>query len=100
MGLTAHRERPGDRGGHQTVIRERAQVGQVTAERIDEADLASAAVDIRFAFGTRTRPIFREVTLHLAAVRDTTPHIVRQVGHVILYQPDAAAAYIRGHGGA
>ncbi|MGI8929218.1 MAG: alpha/beta hydrolase [Candidatus Limnocylindrales bacterium] len=72
----------------------------LTGELIDEADLASAAVDIRFAFGTRTAPIFREVTLHLAAVRDTTPDIVRKAGHVILYQPDAAAAYIRGQSGA
>ena len=30
-GLLTHRGRPSNRGGHQTVIRERAQVGQVHA---------------------------------------------------------------------
>jgi pimeloyl-ACP methyl ester carboxylesterase len=67
----------------------------LTAEIIDEAALASAPGDIRFGMGTQARPIFREVTLHLAAIRRTQPDIVPGLGHGILYHPDAAAAYLR-----
>lgn len=70
----------------------------LTRELVDEGDLASATVDIRFAFGTMTRPIFRDVTVHLARVRDRQPDVVEGVGHVILYQPETAAAYIRARG--
>jgi pimeloyl-ACP methyl ester carboxylesterase len=67
----------------------------LTGEIIDEAALASAAGDVRFGMGAQARPIFREVTLHLAAVCGTQPDIVPGLGHGILYRPDAAAAYLR-----
>lgn len=70
----------------------------LTRELVDEGELASATVDIRFALGTMTRPIFRDVTVHLARVRGRQPDGVDGVGHVVLYQPDTAAAYIRARG--
>lgn len=70
----------------------------LTRELFDEGELASATVDIRFAFGTMTRPIFRNVTGHLARVLGRQPDVVDGVGHVILYQPETAAAYIRARG--
>ena len=66
---------------------------------IDEHELASAAVDIRFSFGTRSLPIFQEISTHLAAVRNEAPDAIDGVGHLIHYDADAAAAYIRSRSG-
>ncbi len=72
----------------------------LTAELIDRAELASASSDLRFSFGTETRPIFRDIAAHLAAVRETTPDVLSGVGHFLYYYPDVAAAYIRTQSGA
>jgi len=71
----------------------------LTQERVDEAELASAGVDIRFSFGTESMPVFRVIAAHLAAVRSTRPIAVEGVGHVIYYDPDAAAAHLRTQAG-
>lgn len=71
----------------------------LTRERVDEAELASADVDIRFSFGTESMPVFRVIAAHLAAVRSTRPIAVEGVGHVIYYDPDAAAAHLRAQAG-
>jgi pimeloyl-ACP methyl ester carboxylesterase len=67
----------------------------LTRERVDEIELASADVDIRFSFGTESMPVFRVIATQLAAVRNGRPVAVEGVGHVIYYAPDAAAAYLR-----
>jgi pimeloyl-ACP methyl ester carboxylesterase len=67
----------------------------LTRERVDEARLASADVDIRFSFGTESMPVLGAITTHLAAVRNSRPIAVEGVGHVIYYEPDAAAAHLR-----
>ena len=72
----------------------------MSRELVNEAQLASAAGDIRFAYGTRTRPIFRDVAIRLAGIRGMVPHTVDGVGHVLLYQPDVEAAFIRGQAAA
>ncbi len=72
----------------------------LTREVVDESELASSAVDIRFSFGTASQPIFREISTHLAAVRTEAPDAIDGVGHLIHYHPDAAAAYIRSRSGA
>ncbi len=64
----------------------------LTQERVDEAELASTDVDIRFSFGTESMPVLRAIATHLATVRGTRPIAVEGVGHVIYYDPDAAAA--------
>jgi hypothetical protein len=72
----------------------RDDVPILTYEVVDEAQLAASAVDIRFACGSRTTPIFREIATHLAAARGDVPDVVQGVSHSIHYQPDVAAAYI------
>lgn len=67
----------------------------LTRELVDEAELASAAVDIRFSFGANSLSIFRDITAHLAAIRGATPDAIQGVGHSIYYHPDATATYIR-----
>ena len=71
----------------------------LSQELVDEAQLATAAVDIRFSFGAASLPIFREIATHLASVRDDVPDAIEGAGHLMKYLPDAAAAYIRTHGG-
>ena len=71
----------------------------LAAEFIDQAELASAPAEIRFSFGTETRPIFREIAAHLAAVRNTAPDVLEGVGHSLYRYPDSAAAYVRAQSG-
>jgi pimeloyl-ACP methyl ester carboxylesterase len=71
----------------------------LTAEQVDEAELASSSAEIRFSFGTETRPIFREIGLHLASVRSTTPDVLEGVGHFLYYHPDVVASYVRARSG-
>ena len=71
----------------------------LTRERVDEAELASANVDMRFSFGTESMAVFRAIAAHLAAVRGTRPIAVEGAGHLIYYDPDAAAALLRAHAG-
>jgi pimeloyl-ACP methyl ester carboxylesterase len=86
-----------EKGNAETLFRD--DISILTAELVDRAELASAPADIRFSFGTETRPIFREVAAHLAAVRDTTPDVLNGVGHFLYYHPDVAAAYVRAQSG-
>jgi len=67
----------------------------LTEERVDEAELAAASVDVRFSFGTESLPVLHAIATHLATVRSTRLIAVEGVGHVIYYHPDAAAAYLR-----
>jgi hypothetical protein len=80
-------------GNAEALIRDDIPI--LTRELVDEAELASATVDIRFSFGSDSLSIFSDITAHLAAVRGTTPDAIEGVGHSIHYQPDMAAAYIR-----
>ena len=71
----------------------------MTAELVDEAELASTAADIRFSFGTETRPIFRDIVVHLAAVRNAAPDVLEGVAHFLYYHPDVVASYVRAQSG-
>jgi hypothetical protein len=44
-------------------------------------------------------PVFRAIATELAAVRNARPIAVEGVGHVIYYDPDAAAAHLRAQAG-
>ena len=70
----------------------------VTRELVDEEQLASATVDIRFSYGANTLPVFREISAFLAGLRGATPDAIEGVGHSIYYHPEAAARYIRSQG--
>jgi hypothetical protein len=72
----------------------RDDVPILSAETIDEAPVAATATQLRFAFGTETAPIFREIATRLAQTRGDIPDVIDGVGHSIHYQPDVAAAYI------
>jgi pimeloyl-ACP methyl ester carboxylesterase len=67
----------------------------LTEEVVDERALASASADILFSFGTGSLPAFRRIATHLAAVRGSGAVAVDGVGHLVYFQPDAAAAHIR-----
>ena len=71
----------------------------LTRELVDEEELATAPVDIRFSFGTASLPIFRQIATHLASVRNASPDAIEGAGHLMVYLPDAAAAYIRTQSG-
>lgn len=77
----------------------RDDLAVLVRERVDEAGLASADVDIRFSFGTESMPIFRAITTRLAAARHARPIAVESAGHLIHYDPDLAAAHLRAHAG-
>jgi pimeloyl-ACP methyl ester carboxylesterase len=72
----------------------------LSRELVDEEELRTAPVEIRFSFGTASLPIFREIATHLAAVRNAAPDAIDGAGHLMVYLPDAAAAYIRTQSGA
>ena len=72
----------------------RDDVPILSYELADEARLVACPVDIRFAVGSETAPILREVTARLAALRGTSPEVVEGVGHAIHLEPDVAARYI------
>ena len=67
----------------------------LTGESVDVIAAAKSSVDIRFAYGTASLPIFREITERLAAARAETPDALEGMGHSPFYNPDAAAFYIR-----
>lgn len=71
----------------------------LTRERVDEAALAGADVDIRLSFGTTSMPVMQAIATHLAAVRGARPIPVEGVGHLIYYDPDVAAAHLREQAG-
>jgi len=73
----------------------RDDIPLLTAEAVDAAALASTPVDVRFAYGSETSPVFREIAVRLAAVRGVLPHVIPGVGHAIYLHADAAAAYLR-----
>jgi pimeloyl-ACP methyl ester carboxylesterase len=71
----------------------------LTAELVDETELASTVADIRFSFGTKTRPIFRDIAVHLAAVRNAAPDVLEGVGHFLYNHPGVVASYVRAQAG-
>lgn len=85
-------------GNAETLLRDDIPI--LTAELVEQAELASAQADIRFSFGTETRPIFRDIAARLAAARNTIPDVLNGVGHFLYYYPDVAAEYVRAQSGA
>lgn len=68
----------------------------ITAETPDAAALAALPTDLRFAHGTDSPAIFREIVVRLAAMRGTIPDVLKGMGHMLYFHPDEAAAYIHG----
>lgn len=82
-------------GNAEALVRDDVPI--LTREEVDEAQLAAAPVEVRFSFGTRSQPIFRAVATRLAEIRGHEPDVVEGARHLVLYEPDVAAAYIQGH---
>jgi pimeloyl-ACP methyl ester carboxylesterase len=70
---------------------------ELTREPVDEGELASSPVDIRFSYGSASLPIFRRISTHLAEVCGSTPNRLDGVGHLAFYHADVMASYILGH---
>lgn len=66
----------------------------LTAERFDPMEVAECPIDLRFAHGTASLPIFAEIARNLASMRGEEPDILEGVGHSLFYHPDRAAQYI------
>jgi pimeloyl-ACP methyl ester carboxylesterase len=67
----------------------------LTAEPVDEASLASTPADVRFAYGSETSAVFRDIAVRLAALRGGNADVIPGVGHAIYLHADAAAAHLR-----
>jgi pimeloyl-ACP methyl ester carboxylesterase len=77
----------------EALVRDDAPI--LTRELVNEDALAAAPVDVRFSYGTLSPAIFRDIVIHLAAVRGGMPDVLDGAGHLIHYFPDAGADYIR-----
>ena len=66
-----------------------------TRERFDVREIASAPVELRFAYGTGSLPIFRSIAETLAAARHAVADRIEGGTHGIYLQPDLAADTIR-----
>ncbi|MEX1249119.1 MAG: alpha/beta hydrolase, partial [Acidimicrobiia bacterium] len=64
-------------------------------ERFDPEAIANSPVNLRFAYGTASLPVFEEIASQLAAIRGEKADAVHGMGHLAFYQPEAVAAYIR-----
>lgn len=67
----------------------------LTRERFDPDAMAHSPVNLRFAYGTASLPVFKEIASQLGAARRGEPDAIHGMGHLAFYQPDSVAAYIR-----
>jgi pimeloyl-ACP methyl ester carboxylesterase len=67
----------------------------ITREVLDERRLAPTSADIRFSYGAESVPLFRNISVHLSAVKGTVADRIEGVGHAIYFHPASAAAYIQ-----
>jgi pimeloyl-ACP methyl ester carboxylesterase len=72
----------------------RDDVPLLTTEDVDETALANCTVAMRFSYGSRSGPLFRDIAAHLASVRGDTPDVIDGAGHALYLAPALAAAYI------
>ncbi len=66
----------------------------LTAERFDLDAIANCPVRMRFAYGTGSLPVFRDIASRLANARGENADVLEGVGHSAFYHPDSTAAYI------
>jgi len=82
-----------EEGNAEAIVRDDIPI--LTDELVDEASLAATSVDVRFSYGGDSGAIFRDIAVHLAAVRGDIPDVIDGVGHALYFHPDPAAAYLR-----
>lgn len=66
----------------------------LTREEFDPDAIADCPVNLRFAYGTASLPIFKEIASQLAATRGEEPDAIHDLGHLAFYEPNSVAAYI------
>jgi hypothetical protein len=73
-----------------------------TNETVPPEVLAASTADIRFAAGTESPPVFREIAAELTRIRrrpgsddPRQPDSVPGAGHVVCFTPEPVADYIR-----
>ncbi len=72
----------------------------LTADSVGPDALRASAADIRFAYGTASHPVFREIAEELTGIRNAAGNglraeAVQGAGHVAYYMPEVIADYIR-----
>jgi pimeloyl-ACP methyl ester carboxylesterase len=75
----------------------RDDVPLLSTADVDEAAVASTPADIRFAYGSRSGPLFRDIATGLASIRGEHPEVIDGAGHALYLTPELAAAYIHEH---
>jgi pimeloyl-ACP methyl ester carboxylesterase len=71
----------------------------MTGESLNEAEFRRSNVDFRFAHGTESRPMFRQIATRLAALRGDPVDPLNDVGHLSYTDPTVVSAYILTHSG-
>lgn len=71
----------------------------MTGESLNEAGFRAGKVDFRFAYGTESRPLFRQIVTRLAALRGDPVDALQNVGHLAYADPTVVSAYILTHSG-
>lgn len=71
----------------------------MTGESLDKGELGASKIEFRFAFGTESRPLFRQIATRLAAVRGAPLDALKGVGHLPYIHPKTVSAYVLAHTG-
>jgi pimeloyl-ACP methyl ester carboxylesterase len=66
----------------------------LTGERFDLKAIANCPVRVRFAYGTASLPVFRDIASRLATARGEKADVLEGMGHSAFYDPDSTAAYV------
>lgn len=69
---------------------------RLTGESYDLEAVANCPTRLRFAYGTASLPVFKDIAIRLADTRGQEADPLEGVGHGIPYHPDEAADYVRG----
>jgi pimeloyl-ACP methyl ester carboxylesterase len=67
----------------------------LTRETFDLAAVGDCPINLRFAYGTASLPVFLGIATRLAACRGASPDALEGLGHSVFYHPDPTAEYIR-----
>jgi pimeloyl-ACP methyl ester carboxylesterase len=73
----------------------RDDIPVLTGEVVEAPSLASTPAKVRFAYGSETSAVFRDIARRLAALRGGDAEVIPGVGHAVYLHADAAAAYLR-----
>ena len=67
----------------------------LTQRAVDLEAVARCPTNVRFAYGTASLPVFREIATRLAACRHEVPDALHGLGHSVYHHPDTTVEYVR-----